>query len=141
MKDEIISYETANLAKEKGFNIPTRNFYADESWNDDKLYACNEVGYPDFTNDMESDHGFGDIILTPTQSQLQRWLREVHDLDVSPYPHYTNKWRFTIQEFNFRHHRGHFGVCVTKDWSGINPTTYEQALELGLQDALKLIKK
>lgn len=83
MKEKIISFETAKLAKEKGFNIPTRNFYADISWNNKEVYTCSEIGHPEYTIDMGENHGFGDIILIPTQNILQKWLREIHNIDIT----------------------------------------------------------
>jgi|TARA_R110000851_G_scaffold47424_1_gene115006 hypothetical protein len=53
MKDELITFDTAKLAKDKGFNIPTRSFYA--NWDDglipdETVFSCSNVGYPEFTN-------------------------------------------------------------------------------------------
>ena len=126
MKEELITYETALLAKKKGFNISTRNFIADLSWNDKQIYSCDEVGYPNFTNDMGSSHGFGDIINVSSQSLLQKWLREKYDIHVETFFDET------------------YSTTITKNgkWynSAIDYNTYEKALEKGLQEALKLIK-
>jgi len=71
-------------------------------------------------------------ISRPTQSLLAKWLREVHNIIVTPLPTKT-KWFFNIQ------------------WGGVETnyedfdsdeyySTYEEALEIGLQEGLKLIK-
>lgn len=140
MEDALISFETAKLAKEKGLNISTRHFYADESWKSKQIYSCSEVGYPEYTNDMmDNNHGFGDIILIPTQSLLAKWLREVHGINVSSdlWDYLGKKqiptWQYNILKIdpisNFiKSHKPKIGL------------KYEEALEIGLQEALKLIK-
>ena len=71
----------------------------------------------------------------PTQSLLQRWLREVHKNEVYVVPYsVTNGHKMIGGE-------GFYEVVIDKaatTWSGYN--TYEQALEVGLFEALKLIK-
>ena len=128
MEEELISFETAKLAKEKGFNIPTRNFYADKSWEDEQVYNCGSVGYPEFTNDMGANHGFGDITLIPTQSVLQKWLREEHSIDV-------------LVDKGFLSNKYSYEVLYKNDMldSEYVFKTYEEALEKGLYEALKLI--
>jgi len=56
MKEQLISFETAELAKEKGLDI--------------KVCKCG--GFPECICDN----------LNPTQSLLQKWLREVHDVNL-----------------------------------------------------------
>lgn len=108
MSETIISFETAKLAKEKGFN-----------WrNIEILEVKSKSAYLDNT----------------TQSLLQRWLREVHNIDIKPYishgllPNAT--WEYSIQTSKPEYIRS-----LNKHFN-----TYEEALELGLQEALKLIK-
>lgn len=126
MEDELIKKQTALLAKKVGFNIPTRHFYADESWKDEQVYACNEVGYPEYTKDMGNNHGFGDITLIPTQTTLHRWLREVKEENIIP-----PLW-FSYQGY----------AC---DIMGFDNTeyfkTYEEALENELYECLQRISE
>lgn len=134
MEEQLISFETAKLAKEKGFNIPTRNFYADLSWNSKEVYSAIEVGYNEFTNSMEKEHGFGDIILIPTQSLLQKWLREIHEIEVNPAQNFTKggiKMQYNISIESYKYN--HLGKYIYGN-------TYEEVLEVGLQEGLKLIK-
>ena len=132
MEEELISFETAKLAKEKGFNIPTRNFYADKSWEDEQVYNCGSVGYPEFTNDMGANHGFGDITLIPIQSVLQKWLREVHNIHLVIKPRFKGDLNNPIVDYSYNGEKG--------DRNNIFYPTYEEALEVGLQEALKLIE-
>ena len=133
MKEQLISFETAKLAKEKGFNIPTRNFYADFTWKSIEVYSCIEVGYNEFTDSMENNHGFGDITLIPTQSLLQKWLREVHNIHVIPIP-----YNISSKEIVYRNRIVYFEDNMEQN-KYIGLGIFEQSLEIGLQEALKLI--
>lgn len=62
--EEICTYEVCKLAKERRFNVPTAEFY-----NDDGYIGC----YPRAFNHNEFPDG---DYAAPTQSLLQRWLRE-----------------------------------------------------------------
>lgn len=64
MKDELIKYETAVIAKEKGFD-----------WNTSSHY--NLAGL-EFMDDMKNTEHDVFEYSAPTQSLLQRWLREEH---------------------------------------------------------------
>ena len=72
MTDELIQFETAKLAKEKGFDL---------------MHECKDGFHPD-TGEVLSptfwDYVLGDkrLVGRPTQSLLQKWLREVHELDI-----------------------------------------------------------
>ena len=114
MKEQLISFETAKLAKEKGF-----------------IFKCNKIYliHGDLhVNELISDKIF---FQAPTQSLLQKWLREVHNIFVScSYNHISCDGTYYIW----------YGVmsktCNMKE----NFKTWEEALEFGLQKALKLIK-
>lgn len=130
LKEKLISFETAELAKEKGFDIPT-------------LYGCNHKGelqeyitYESYSPG-EPEVRINDFIRKweyqlPTQSLLQKWIREVHDVSIKIDDYYTNGGL-----------RFDYNVCELGSQED-NPVgifeTYEEALEIGLQEALKLIK-
>ena len=102
MKEELISFKTAKLAKEKGFN---NNFIIGNVYN---------------TN--------------PTQNLLQKWLREVHGTIVQVECNFWDKiegWNTYSTTIFYKTHD-----IATKSFY----KTYEEALELGLQEALKIIK-
>lgn len=130
MREKIINFETAKLAKKKGLNkVWCNNMYC--------------IGFKDFPDDEEIiecdwrnhvDHQYH-LALAPTQSLLQKWLREKHNLHVSVEFEFTKKlsWRVNI--------------CDTHKFEWLLPDflnahefdTYEEALEEGLQEALKII--
>ena len=141
MKEQLISFEIAKLAKEKGFDWKCQHYFSsahpeigidvEEGFNHAQSSKGTYVGPKDILIDRNSYKG--GIFSRPTQSLLQRWLREKHKIDVLPSllemyfqasnPKYVTKIShyLRVQEF-------------TKDYG-----TYEEALEEGLQKALKLI--
>ena len=114
MQEKLVEFNTAVLAKQKGFNGKSNYYYAKSK---------TRVHYGIY-NQL---HSFKDIA-APTQSLLQKWLREVHKILLWVEPLAIDKWEFGINYPN-----GGFGDA--KEYN-----TYEEALEIGLQEALKLIK-
>jgi len=119
MKDTLISFPTASLAKEKGFTfVDTKTFYKGTKLQESSIYSNNDFweGRP--------------CCSAPTQSLLQRWLRkECMNKDISV----------------IRVYGGAIGTkdgwhCILNDKS-LTKTflTYEEALEDGLKKALELI--
>lgn len=138
MKDQIISYKIAILAKEKGFNIPCRTTYNNSklilAWYPNECY----YGYGLEENMKDYYSNPSENLLAPSQSLLQRWLREVYNIHTEIF----------IYEGKFRKLDGYYYNIATpnKDSKSIkwitnnkNYKTYEGALEIGLQEALKLI--
>lgn len=115
MKEELISFKTAKLAKEKGFDIDTTQRYVFRYAEHESKYYVGRLT----DNPLQCD------ILAPTQSLLQRWLREVHNINVYclPCEHDESLWYNNI-------------ASQIPVFTG----TYEEALEIGLFEGLKLIK-
>lgn len=117
MKEQLISFETAKLAKEKGFDITINKLY-DIKGNLGSINCNNKC------------HNFS----APTQSLLQKWLREKHEIHIN-----INTFYFTdIDKFGYE-----VEDIVSPNESLILSGTqgdYEEALEKGLQEALKLIE-
>ena len=127
MKEELISFETAKIAKEKGFNV----------YSESRLYFTTKgkpVHQDEYrASDCIEDRSTNDY-KRPTQSLLQKWLREEHgiyvNIEVMPCS--------GLLVFNYL-------IRYLKDIGKIKISrhifkheTYEQALEEGLQEALKL---
>ncbi len=139
MNDQLISFETAKLAKEKGFNIPTRGFiepkYHDtlEFIDDTCLYVYD--GYsPIKEHHQILEEGW---YLAPTQSLLQRWLREVHNINVE------SNYLPNIQKYGCLY-IPMTGKAKRSDIKFVHKfyyDTYEEALEIGLYQALLFVKK
>ena len=140
MKEELISFETAVLAKEKGFNNKNTYMFYGNVLHINSFELC--------------AHKFADKILmegipgtfvdynqkelvsyqAPTQTLLQKWLREKYGLHiVVDIPWIGNGWLCTIYDIR----------SDSKELASINKykkyNTYEAILEAGLFQALKLI--
>lgn len=128
MEEQLVSFETAKLAKNKGFkrssllHLRIIPFY---NKNGLLVYKFKGLLNPN-------------IVYTPTQSLLQRWLREKHlilvDITLS---YHTSGWRYSIYKIHTIQGGLHQDAVAKNSAEGIN--TYEGALELGLQKALNLI--
>ena len=134
MEETLISFATAKLAKENGFdekclytyNINTKNYY----FNCYGVQEDNEQYYVVGKDDIiKNDVPSKDYILAPSQALLQKWLRDIQKIDiVILVSHFTNEyWAFIPNYIS--------GNFETKKFE-----TYEEALEVGLQAALKSIK-
>jgi len=144
MKEQVISKETAILAKEKGFDYltiyaylatpkhlisqygstylrtngnPFGDFFKGKNWN--KKYESNK-------NKI--------VCSAPTQSLLAKWLREVHNIHVTVEYIYTSKtYIVLIRSYDPTYKANSIGFG--KNYN------YEQALEEGLKHALKYLIK
>ena len=116
IEEEYISFETAKLAKEKGFDIPTRYGFSErrslvrvdtsDNWNQDKeLYS------------------------RPTQSLLARWLRDNYGQNIYPVMSNNGKYIVWVQDIH----------SLVKVKTTDLYDTYEEAMEAGLQEALNLL--
>lgn len=153
MKESLISFETAKLAYRKGYTRETvgisftstrKNYYNKEGeLNGDCI---------DFIKDVIKhgrDKARINHILYPATSQslLQKWLREVHNIDVVLSPErYSNGINYLVQaqkwDLNADPEVNPNFVIKGSYWFNDNHEyeTYEEALEKGLQEALKLIE-
>lgn len=117
MNDTLISLETAKLAKEKGY---------------DRIKIVSK-------NNTEAAYN------APTQSLLAKWLREVHNIFVSVSGH-SKIWQFYIiayhPELGVPVNLANFDSEFKKKYldTFIAYESYESALEIGLYEALQLIK-
>lgn len=129
MEDTRITFETAKLAKEKGFpqepnrrKVPYYNYKGE--FNGDVTDFLRKYLREEDTSDVES-------VSAPTQSLLAKWLREEHNIDINIIAKHKDLGKFY----------GGFIDTNNKinESIGSNYKTYEEALEIGLQEALKLI--
>ena len=109
MTEELVTLETAKLLKEKGFL--QRKYFIDVS----TLHNCYKY------------------LSVPPQSVVQRWLRETKDLHIEISYMYENYWIYDI--LTIPNH----DLVGLSDRPIIHYKSYEEALEAGIQEALKLI--
>lgn len=132
MEEQLISFETAKLAKEKGFKSATS-----------RQYNSKGEDYPPLSIGIQ-DEEYLKRFPAPTQSLLQKWLREKHSIQIEVLP----TWGAN-QSYLCRINRNILRDAeLTKEFECLETEamldhfifdTYEEALEKGLQEALKLI--
>ncbi len=132
MQEKLVSYKTAKLAEEKGFKEESSSHWYQPRF--DNTYGIYKFGDDHLLDSCRHD----DDILCPSQSLLQKWLREIHGIHIEiNYWHPTNLYYYNTYRSNvdLLHN-------ITERIKGNrNDTTssYELALEKGLQEALNLI--
>lgn len=118
MREQLVTFETAVLAKEKGFIKYTNFRYMSK----DVEGCLASIG--DLTTLAGAD------ISAPTQSLLQRWLREVHNIDVLV----TSVKGYELTRYVSKIYRNKMRVKLVG-----HSLNYENTFEKGLQEGLKLI--
>ena len=131
MEEKLISFETAKLAKEKGFNIDTGLAYVVS----ETLFNNESESYKegDLLDTVWEHENFpfirSHIAFAVNQALLQKWLRITHELHIDCYP-FDGVWELLVVTID-----GHNLAYDTFDVF----KTYEEALETGLLEALKLV--
>lgn len=162
-----VNYTTAKLAKEKGFDFKVRDYFI----TDGKLFEEDMKGnYNNATWVRAWTNYFNDdTVSAPSQSSLQKWLREKHDIHI----HIRRENYFHRSNFKYYHYDISKGTELditkqqdlsynimdecsqdipgnhldTEKYSKLIFTkkfafkTYEKALEVALQKGLKAIIK
>lgn len=127
MEDKLVSYKTAKLAKEKGFNWKVFSYYKSEM----SLFNI----FPDYEQDIDNWNNITFYIncySAPTQSLLQKWLREKHSIHINI---------GTIAFNRGINKMPNYGYCISSTKNHNKKiTNYEEALEEGLYEALKFIE-
>lgn len=109
MIEKLVSFETGKLAREKGFDV----------------HICRCGGFPDCICDGTD--------INPTQSLLQKWLRDTRNIQVYCFSTTKNG------EGKYRDYVVHVNENILNDSRDEEYQTYEEALEAGLQFALEMI--
>lgn len=140
------TFKTSVLAKEKGFDLPCREFY----------YSCGKIRTASYwegnNNDgwldndeideymHDSHRGMTIVCTAPELSTLSYWLREKHCIHVTvtfyPFTHkYDDHYIYSIDYKKDGHYRYH-------EFSGDSEfSTHEKCLDYGIREALILINK
>jgi hypothetical protein len=134
MEEQLISFETAKLAKEKGLDFEFCNVGWHGDFGDLKGDSYPFLGTYSFYKSIYCNNKDEHQIQRPTQSLLQRWLREVHNIHLLLEPYYDEQ-KVLVYGFDLITERTEEETIVEKGFK-----TYEDALEVGLQESLKLVK-
>lgn len=136
MEETLIGFSVAKLAKEKGFYDSVNYCFAEINM---KIKSeVNLLKYPPYGcsknwNVMIYNGREQEIILRPTQSLLQKWLRKHKDIHVFVIP--TNRC-IPFDRYKFEIYRP-YGL-IKRSYEDYE--TFEDALEQALIEALNLIK-
>ena len=130
MEDTFIKLETAKLARKIGFDEKCTNEYN----KDGNKVPCH------YSYVVNSDIDHGCICTVCTQSQLQTWLRNKHQIHINPEPYLesTIPGDTDVTGYYVGPIYNKYGeeICHVSD---SNYHTYEEALEKGLQSALNFL--
>lgn len=123
MTEELVTLETAKMLREKGFNEYCKNVIDINNIPRETLYRIND----DLPKQCFSQ---------PTQSIVQKWLREIKNLHIEIYRSACGYGYVIVKANN--------GTWMEDDDAkgpndGGNWDTYEEALKAGIFEALKLI--
>jgi hypothetical protein len=138
MKEQLISESTARLAKSKHFNWPTLFWYQqNHNAGPEFILIEDEIGTDQINVSQMGysiegiDHNHSNYILArlnaPTQSHLQKWIREVHKIHI------------VIDGKAFKIYTNGNKILPTKVFIA-ETEYYEDVLELALLEALNIIK-
>lgn len=161
-----ITHQTAVLAKEKGYSIRCDQYYSKqpvdyeviEIVSDDvyllqrRRHGMYEVYIQDYNNksgEVILPYRYGEDMLiddddcsAPTQSELQKWLRDEHTIDITVITNWKKGGRVYYVGLSYVKDNEvwiWFSSDTDKFKSKIEYITYEEALEEGLLQALNLI--
>ena len=132
--ESYVSFETAKLLKEAGFDLSCRGVYVTDRTG---YYEFREYDNKQTTDDLcwNTEDGFQFEYLAPTQALAARWLREVHHYAICVWfgkDH--EKWYYVYGDMDNMAFDTDYGI------SEFRFDSYEEAFEAGLQEAIKLIR-
>jgi len=147
MSDQLCTFPVALLAKEKGFqkfksseNIEGEFFFYNNFGVIDSNYYKKGLGSKlgAMLNDKNVGAKWSNSCEAPTQTELQKWLRETHKIFVSvdfdPEYHKTGIYSADVRSLK----EENLGEKLLDGFSLF--TNYDEALEEGLHQTLKLIQ-
>lgn len=142
MEDEIVSFETAMLLKEKGFNEPCSHYYEDNDLYKLGYYHGEGTGFVRNNSPIDGRFLCEKMQCTaPTQSLAQKWLRETRNITFNANPHSNDGkiiYVVTIKVISSNKYID-FNVMMDTSNKAIMFDTYEDAIESGLKYCLKSI--
>ena len=122
IEESYVSFDTAKMLKEIGFNIPINTSYSKD-------------GKSEYNILPDNFNKFQDKFSRPTQALADRWLREVYNVAIySLYDDDMEQWFYVVDAFTKN-------PVINGFQSGYEYDDYESAFEDGLREAIKLIKK
>ena len=142
MEDEIVSFETAMLLKEKEFNEPCSYYYENNDLYKLAYYHGEGTGFVRNNSPIDGRFLCEKMQCTaPTQSLAQKWLRETRNITFNASPHSNNGEIIYIVTIKIISKNKYIDFNVMMDTANkaFIFNTCEDALESGLKHCLKFI--
>lgn len=138
MEEQLVSFKTAKLAKEKGFGVESIESVNSQIY-DNHTEVSKFPYYVDSFSLWELEELQGEVLyLAPTQSLLQKWLREKYNIQLCLKPIYGGG-KINGRQIGWMCYTPYQDEEFNKLPSiSLSHNTYGGALERGLQAALKL---
>ena len=129
IEESYVSFNTAKMLKETGFDIPCRGLYVTDRTG---YYEFREYDNKQTKDDLcwNTEDGFQYEYLAPTQALAARWLREVHNIDITVDVY--NRDYYCCNVYQNKH------LMLIKNIVNEN---YDEVLKDGLREALRIIIK
>lgn len=129
MTEEFVTLETAKLLKEKGFKEDVFTFYEVDCVEGDMILS-------ETYDESENFNEKNDCLSAPSQSLAQKWLRETKNIHICVYN--------CACGYGYEISKADNGTHITSSvYEGPNDggkwDIYEEALEAGIKECLKLI--
>ena len=124
IEEQFVSFDTARMLKEAGFDVECDWFYINDGSVDTGIVVRSTS-----TRDHNMTTGFSS---RPTQALAARWLREEHHIFIMLTP-VIEGWMYDL--FDLKKHQ--YILCNEDAMT----ESYEVAFETALREAIKLIKK
>jgi len=129
VQEDYVSFETAKLLKEKGFDNEVKSFYGYDS--EFKTWELEEDDRWDTPNNWGSYY-----CSAPTLQMAMKWLREVHNIVICTCAYYSDD----PHELSHRNNKPYWKIRImnhiySRDYDSFN--TYEDACESAIKYCLE----
>ena len=144
--EDFITYEQAKALKELGYEWKCTHYYDDNGTLTPSFEEISADGGHEYTISINNLAGNFNLqngeddewCSAPTLAQAQKWLRE-KEIEVGVFAKYdgeirTGKWMWLMRKFDTHLFDTIFSEDVSYD-------TYEEALSIGINQALELLKE
>lgn len=134
MTEQIVKFETAKLAQEKGFDVFSK-------FGQDISLFTKDGEHTYYANYGFMYSGLSDgYIPAPTQSLVQKWLREIHKINVFVgFRMNVKKWDGHAYDMNLSG-KEYVKIQTLQKYRDRPPfDTYEEAFEYGIIEGLSMI--
>lgn len=144
MEEQLISFETAKLAKEKGFRLTVSHYWNNHGNLKSPKLECRKhyededyVDSDDYNNITEYGKS---SYSAPTQSLLKAWIREKHRIFIIDRPTWNTVTEVLTYYFGLSYiPKNNSNMTIVQDLFEGEYISYEDGFEHTLQEALKLL--